>query len=492
MMNHAPTSGGVRCAAPSNDSSSFSLFHSFVPEVLPSSRQPTGSEFDRCYGNAFVHLITSAEPPPLPYPNNSDSFFVHMGTGSEVTMATDRSYDDDDDDDDVNDESSPRVLQRLGDETDGILDGCGRIGDVIRSSGTSGLGENGEHPVPDTRSFDHAMSAIQKWSTNWQSRSSGSVSGISELSDRSYQLSGCHHRYPLQQQQQQPMPLAAQNEHLGCLTCDAEMRTAWAKAEAAGCCVYGDGESRRHKMKTLLRTHATNRTSARKISRKSGLLCANCSVSASTLWRRNSVGETVCNACGLYFKLHGVKRPITMRKDGIQTRKRRPKVTNGETNTQRNTSTPHQRRPASRDRSVKIPSFSSKRDPIKRSQSRDVTGSPKRGDAPFPLTSSSHNTSNFDGRSEIIRIASGRICPGVPDPAKEDPDVLDRDPGRPGSPGSRITSRAGNCNASYHSVFANSPYSNGATSIAVQCDGYPVNNYYNFMTCSSFNSYCSF
>ncbi|XP_060518517.1 uncharacterized protein LOC132697215 isoform X4 [Cylas formicarius] len=59
--------------------------------------------------------------------------------------------------------------------------------------------------------------------------------------------------------------------------------------------------------------------------RRNGVICANCKTNNTTLWRRNNQGEPVCNACGLYFKLHGVNRPISMKKDGIQTRKRRPK-----------------------------------------------------------------------------------------------------------------------------------------------------------------------
>ena len=79
------------------------------------------------------------------------------------------------------------------------------------------------------------------------------------------------------------------------------------------------------------------------------------------LTRRNNDGEPVCNACGLYYKLHGVNRfvspfwwwqkngcvnrrrkaddchdvdrlqlrPLAMRKDGIQTRKRKPKSQKG-------------------------------------------------------------------------------------------------------------------------------------------------------------------
>ncbi|CAO2577335.1 Transcription factor GATA-5 [Lemmus lemmus] len=60
-------------------------------------------------------------------------------------------------------------------------------------------------------------------------------------------------------------------------------------------------------------------------SRRSGLCCSNCHTATTTLWRRNAEGEPVCNACGLYMKLHGVPRPLAMKKESIQTRKRKPK-----------------------------------------------------------------------------------------------------------------------------------------------------------------------
>lgn len=53
--------------------------------------------------------------------------------------------------------------------------------------------------------------------------------------------------------------------------------------------------------------------------------CTNCGTMTTTIWRRNMKGEMVCNACGLYYKLHGVTRPVTMRRDTIHTRRRRPK-----------------------------------------------------------------------------------------------------------------------------------------------------------------------
>ncbi|XP_027866616.1 trans-acting T-cell-specific transcription factor GATA-3-like isoform X1 [Xiphophorus couchianus] len=61
-----------------------------------------------------------------------------------------------------------------------------------------------------------------------------------------------------------------------------------------------------------------NRAAARK-----GTQCSNCGTGTTSLWRRNAAGDAVCNACGLYYKLHQVHRPLALRKDGIQTRKRR-------------------------------------------------------------------------------------------------------------------------------------------------------------------------
>ncbi|KAH3825656.1 hypothetical protein DPMN_127537 [Dreissena polymorpha] len=57
--------------------------------------------------------------------------------------------------------------------------------------------------------------------------------------------------------------------------------------------------------------------------KQSGITCSNCSATSTTLWRRNPSGQTVCNACGLYFKLHKTDRPLKMKKESIQTRNRK-------------------------------------------------------------------------------------------------------------------------------------------------------------------------
>ncbi|CAJ0602629.1 unnamed protein product [Cylicocyclus nassatus] len=51
--------------------------------------------------------------------------------------------------------------------------------------------------------------------------------------------------------------------------------------------------------------------------------CSNCMTTKTTAWRRDMAGKLVCNACGLYYRLHRTHRPVHMRKDFIQQRFRR-------------------------------------------------------------------------------------------------------------------------------------------------------------------------
>jgi ribosomal protein L37AE/L43A len=55
-------------------------------------------------------------------------------------------------------------------------------------------------------------------------------------------------------------------------------------------------------------------------------VCINCSTSSTPLWRRDGRGLPVCNACGLYYKLHGTHRPIALKKSISYTRKRKKEV----------------------------------------------------------------------------------------------------------------------------------------------------------------------
>ncbi|CCX33754.1 Similar to Nitrogen regulatory protein areA; acc. no. P17429 [Pyronema omphalodes CBS 100304] len=51
-------------------------------------------------------------------------------------------------------------------------------------------------------------------------------------------------------------------------------------------------------------------------------VCTNCFTQTTPLWRRNPEGHPLCNACGLFLKLHGVVRPLSLKTDVIKKRNR--------------------------------------------------------------------------------------------------------------------------------------------------------------------------
>ena len=52
------------------------------------------------------------------------------------------------------------------------------------------------------------------------------------------------------------------------------------------------------------------------------MMCNNCKTVNTPLWRRDPEGNPLCNACGLFLKLHGVVRPLSLKSDVIKKRNR--------------------------------------------------------------------------------------------------------------------------------------------------------------------------
>lgn len=66
-----------------------------------------------------------------------------------------------------------------------------------------------------------------------------------------------------------------------------------------------------------------NLSSSEKSQVNTPLICKNCLTSTTPLWRRDENGAVLCNACGLFLKLHGRPRPISLKTDTIKPRNRK-------------------------------------------------------------------------------------------------------------------------------------------------------------------------
>ncbi|KAJ2929496.1 hypothetical protein H1R20_g7595, partial [Candolleomyces eurysporus] len=81
---------------------------------------------------------------------------------------------------------------------------------------------------------------------------------------------------------------------------------------------------KRPRPKSMRNNHGEGRTQAAPRQETVDVMaqCYNCHTTATPLWRKDDEGKTVCNACGLYYKLHGSARPISMKSDVIRKRSR--------------------------------------------------------------------------------------------------------------------------------------------------------------------------
>jgi len=145
--------------------------------------------------------------------------------------------------------------------------------------------------------------------------------------------------------------------------------------------------------------------------------CSNCFTQTTPLWRRNAEGHPLCNACGLFLKLHGVVRPLSLKTDVIKKRNRGTASTMpiGVRGSKK----------ASRKNSVVQPlstGLSSSRTPTHESESpRSINGSTGSGTTPASSTS---------GHTAILaKPGTIAIAPGPPKPQSLPPphnDILPR------------------------------------------------------------------
>lgn len=85
--------------------------------------------------------------------------------------------------------------------------------------------------------------------------------------------------------------------------------------------------NKKPKSKKELKSKSTGKKSDKKDSvNKEEMRCTNCDTTNTPLWRKDVDRKPLCNACGLFLKLHGVMRPLSLKTDVIKKRQRTSKM----------------------------------------------------------------------------------------------------------------------------------------------------------------------
>ncbi|KAJ6564708.1 GATA zinc finger-domain-containing protein [Mycena capillaripes] len=56
-----------------------------------------------------------------------------------------------------------------------------------------------------------------------------------------------------------------------------------------------------------------------------GPICSHCRTRQTSVWRRSKTGAQVCNACGVYARLRGTDRPLSLKRNKIKPRTKHPR-----------------------------------------------------------------------------------------------------------------------------------------------------------------------
>lgn len=119
--------------------------------------------------------------------------------------------------------------------------------------------------------------------------------------------------------------------------------------------------------------------------------CFNCHALKTPLWRKDPQGKTLCNACGLFLKLHGTTRPLSLKTDVIKKRSsRRSPATNKAANSNSSYSSSLSRQNANQDQLSNNRNIKNGFIPISSQQSNSLT-------SPNSAPSSANNGSLTSG-----------------------------------------------------------------------------------------------
>lgn len=135
--------------------------------------------------------------------------------------------------------------------------------------------------------------------------------------------------------------------------------------------------------------------------------CSNCHTQTTPLWRRNADGNPLCNACGLFLKLHGVVRPLSLKTDIVKKRNRGT----GNNTGANNTGTATRKKGSRKNSLVNPPANNSNTTTSNSNNNPRGTGSADQSESPRSNTSGSGSTPT--SRTGVVPIASAPPKPTV-------------------------------------------------------------------------------